>query len=70
VGTEITSISRDATSGDILWGQDDFLDGLDLAVWFSDGTAFAVATDAPPLDIQGDGGALYWGDQRLEKTTL
>jgi hypothetical protein len=70
VGTEITSISRDATNGDILWGQDDFLDGLDLAVDFHDGTTGAVATDAPPLDVQGDGGAMYWGDQHLEKTTL
>ncbi|HTU32006.1 MAG TPA: hypothetical protein VMF07_21625 [Solirubrobacteraceae bacterium] len=70
VGTEITSISRDATNGDILWGQDDFLDGLDLAVDFHDGTTGAVATDAPPLFVQGDGAAMYWGDQHLEKTTL
>ena len=29
-----------------------------------------VVTDAPPLDIQGDGAASYWGDEHLEKTTL
>ena len=69
-GTEITSISRDATNGDILWGEDDFLDGFDLAVDFHDGSTGAVATDAPPLDVQGDGAAMYWGDQHLEKTTL
>jgi hypothetical protein len=70
VGTEITAISRDPTNGDILWGEDDFLQGFDLAVDFQDGTTGAVTTDAPPLDIQGDGGAMYWGDEHLEKTTL
>ncbi len=70
VGTEITSISRDATNGDILWGEDDFLDGFDLAVEFRAGSTGAVVTDAPPLDIQGDGAASYWGDEHLEKTTL
>jgi hypothetical protein len=70
VGTEITSISRDPSNGDILWGEDDFLEGFDLAVDFEDGTTSAVTTDAPPLNIQGDGGAMYWGDEHLEKTTL
>jgi hypothetical protein len=70
IGTTITSISRDATNGDILWGEDDFLQGFDLAVDFSDGTTGAVTTDAPPVDVQGDGSAMYWGDEHLEETTL
>jgi hypothetical protein len=70
VGTTITSISRDATNGDILWGEDDFLDGFQLAVFFRAGTTGAIVTDGDPLDVQGDGGAMYWGDQHLEKTTL
>lgn len=70
VGTTITSISYDADSGDILWGEDDFLQGYDLAVWFSDGTASAVAAGGSPVGIQGDGGAMYYGDGHLESTTL
>ncbi len=69
-GTIISSISRDATNGDILWGQQNIVTGLDLAVAFHNGTTGAVATNAPPLGVQGDGGAMYWGDQQLEKTTL
>lgn len=69
-GTVIDSISRDATNGDILWGEQNIINGFDLVVDFHNGTTGAVATDAPPLAVQGDGGAMYWGDRHLKKTTL
>jgi hypothetical protein len=28
------------------------------------------SASAPPVDVQGDGGAWYWGDSNLEKYTL
>jgi hypothetical protein len=70
VGTTITSLSRDASNGDVLWGEDDFLQGENSVVWDTGGSSFAVAASAPPVGVQGDGGAIYWGDLDLEATTL
>ena len=39
-------------------------------MFFDAGTTGAIVTDGDPVDIQGDGAAMYWGDQHLEKTTL
>jgi hypothetical protein len=70
VGTTITSLSRDATNGDILWGEDDFLQGVNSVVWDTGGSSFAVVASAAPVGVQGDGSEIYWGDQHLEATTF
>lgn len=37
---------------------------------YDNGTLVAVPTSAPPVDVQGDAGAWYWGGYDLEKFTL
>jgi hypothetical protein len=37
---------------------------------YDNGTLLAVATSAPPVDVQGDTGAWYWGGYGLEKFAL
>jgi surface antigen len=39
-------------------------------VGYDNGSFVSVATSGPPVDVQGDAGAWYWGGSDLEKFTL
>ena len=65
-GVSVTSVS--VADNYILWGeclaQGCKVDGYD------NGNVVSVPTSRPPVDVQGDAGAWYWGDSDLEKFTL
>jgi surface antigen len=69
-GVSVTSVS--VADNYILWGeclaeafgQNCMVDGYD------NGNVVSVHTSLPPVDVQGDAGAWYWGDSDLEKFTL
>ena len=65
-GVIVTSVS--VADNYILWGNCTAngcqVDGYD------NGNLVSVPTSAPPIDVQGDAGAWYWGDFQLEKFTL
>jgi hypothetical protein len=65
-GASVTSVS--AAGNYILWGgcmpQGCRVDG------YSNGNVVLVPSSGPPVDVQGDAGAWYWGGSDLEKFTL
>ena len=65
-GVSVTSVS--VAGNYILWGEcmpDGYkVDGYD------NGNVVSVPTSGPPVDVQGDAGAWYWGDSDLERFTL
>ena len=65
-GVSVTSVS--VADDYILWG-DCFVDGCQVG-GYDNGNVVSVPTSGPPVDVQGDAGAWYWGDSQLEKFTL
>ncbi len=69
-GVSVTSVSVAGNyilSGECVaeaFGQNCMVDGYD------NGNVVSVPTSGPPVDVQGDTGAWYWGDSDLEKFTL
>ncbi len=65
-GVSVSSVS--VAGNYILWGErtpDGYkVDGYD------NGNVVSVPASSPPVDVQGDAGAWYWGDSDLEKFTL
>jgi hypothetical protein len=65
-GVSVTSVS--VAGNYILWGErmpDGYkVDGYD------NGNVVSVPTSSPPVDVQGDAGAWYWGDSDLERFTF
>ena len=63
VGVSVTSVS--VAGNYILWGgttpEGGRVDACD------NGNLTSVLTTGTPVDVQGDGGAWYWGDNNLEK---
>lgn len=70
-GDTITSLALAGTY--IIWGGCMTI-GFGIATCqvdgYDNGTLVAVPTSAPPVDVQGDAGAWYWGGYDLEKFTL
>jgi surface antigen len=80
-GVSVTSVS--VAGNYVLWGECSAdlakaAPGLTAGPWqapctvvgYDNGNFVGLATSGPPVDVQGDGGAWYWGDYRLEKYTL
>jgi len=65
-GVSVTSVS--VAGSYVLWG--DCLAGGCKVDGYDNGNVVSVATSGPPVDVQGDAGAWYWGDSDLEKFTL
>lgn len=65
-GVSVTSVS--AAGNYILWG-DRMPEGYKV-VGYDNGNVVSVPTSGPPVDVQGDAGAWYWGDSELEKFTI
>jgi surface antigen len=65
-GVSITSVS--VAGNYILWGER--LPGGYRVVGYDNGNFVSVPTSGPPVDVQGDTGAWYWGASDLEKFTL
>jgi surface antigen len=65
-GASITSVS--VADSYVLWG-DCLAEGCTVD-GYENGNVVSVPTSGPPLDVQGDAGAWYWGDSGLEKFTL
>ncbi len=65
-GVSVTSVS--VARNYILWGE--CLAEACKVQWYDNGNVVSVATSGPPVDVQGDAGAWYWGDSYLEKFTL
>ncbi len=71
-GADVSVTSVSVADNYILWGQcvaeafgqNCMVDGYD------NGNVVSVPTSAPPVDVQGDAGAWYWGDSDLEKFIL
>ena len=65
-GVSVTSVS--VAGNYILWGER-MPDGYEID-GYDNGNVVSVPTSSPPVDVQGDAGAWYWGDSDLEKFTL
>jgi hypothetical protein len=65
-GVSVTSVSF--AQPYILWGES--TPGGDRVEAWANGSLYGVSASAAPVDVQGDGGAWYWGDFDLEKYTL
>lgn len=65
-GVSVTSVS--VAGNYILWGER-FPEGFKVE-GYDNGNISSVPTSGPSVDVQGDGGAWYWGDSDLEKFTL
>ncbi|MGO9753160.1 MAG: hypothetical protein ACLP8S_31840 [Solirubrobacteraceae bacterium] len=65
-GVSVTSVS--VADNYILWG-DCLAEGCKVD-GYDNGNFVSVPTSGPPVDVQGDASAWYWGDSYLEKFTL
>jgi len=65
-GASVTSVS--VADNYILWG--DCTAESCKVNGYDNGNFVSVFTSGPPVDVQGDAGAWYWGDSALEKFTL
>jgi surface antigen len=65
-GVSITSVS--VAGNYILWGERTL--GEYEVEGYDNGNIVSVPASGPPVDVQGDGGAWYWGDSDLEKFNL
>ena len=65
-GVTVTSVS--VADNYILWGEC-LAEGCKVE-GYDNGNIVSVPTSGPPVDVQGDAGAWYWGDSDLEKFTL
>jgi len=66
-GVNVTSVS--VGSNYILWGESSPA-GDRVEGWDNSSQLSSVTASAPPIDVQADGSAWYWGDVNLEKYTL
>jgi hypothetical protein len=64
-GVSVASVS--VAGNYILWGEC-LADGCKVN-GYDNGIIVSVSTSGPPVDVQGDAGAWYWGDSDLEKFT-
>jgi hypothetical protein len=65
-GVSVTSVS--VADNYILWG--DCLAEACKVDGYDNGNIVSVPTSGPPVDVQGDASAWYWGDFDLEKFAL
>jgi hypothetical protein len=65
-GVSVTSVS--VADNYIIWGETTAQG--DKVAGYDNGNDVSVPTAGPPVDVQGDGSAWYWGDTNLEKFTL
>jgi surface antigen len=65
-GVSVTSVSL--ADNYILWGQ--CLAAACKVEGYDNGNIVSAPTTRPPVDLQGDASAWYWGDSDLEKYTL